>query len=51
MKKLKEIPFNHELIGQEGIEIEYRNGGKVLEVHYFSKSTSEHCIDFILLIL
>ena len=26
MKKLKEIPFNHELIGQEGIVVKDRNG-------------------------
>lgn len=26
MKKLVEIPFNHELIGQEGIVVRFRNG-------------------------
>jgi hypothetical protein len=40
MKKLKEIRFNHELIGQEGIVIKYRNGYEVSGV-YFSKKKLE----------
>ena len=33
MKKLKEIPFNHELIGKEGIEVKYRNGKEVGDIY------------------
>lgn len=29
MKKLKEIPFNHELIGQQGIVVKFRDGEDV----------------------
>ena len=38
MKKLKEIPFNHELIGQTGIVIKYRNGKEPLQVVWLDKS-------------
>jgi len=44
MKKLVEIPFNHELIGKEGIEVKYRSGRKVLEAHYFKKTSDKDCI-------
>lgn len=44
MKKLVEIPFNHELIRQQGIEVKYRNGGKVLNIQYFKNAANKYCV-------
>lgn len=38
MKKLLEIPFNHKLIGKDGIVIKYRNGKEPLQVVWLDKS-------------
>ena len=40
MKKLLEIPFNHELIGQEGIVVKYRNGKEVTAIYVLKASYS-----------
>lgn len=44
MKKLKEIPFNHELIGQEGIVIKTRGGKEILQTVYLDKLKNNYPI-------